>query len=124
MRMPLMDFLLGGDPKFMIAITILFVIVLVQFIRRRKEEDHLMIDRINKRIGHLSIVMIMLSVISLLLGLLHSFYFMGAVSGIAPNLMFSGISRMLITPTYGLILFTLCRLLLSFSERKLSLSKS
>lgn len=124
MRMPLLDFLLGGDPKFMIAITILFVIAVVQFVRKRKVEDDLVIDRINSRIGHLSFAIIMLSVISLLLGLLHSFYFMGTVSGIAPDLLFSGISRMLISPIYGLILFTLCRLLLGFSERRLTLSKS
>lgn len=122
--MPLMDFLTGGDPKFMICNTILFIIVIVQIIKRRRAEDSFVIDRLNKQLGHLSFTIIMLSMLSLLLGLLHSFYFIGAANGIASGLLFSGISQTLISPTYGLILFTISKLLMAFFTPKLVLSEA
>lgn len=122
--MPLMDFLMGGDPKFMIANTLLFIIVMVQIIKRRKAVESLVIDKANKLLTQLSFTIVMLSVISLLLGLLHSFYFIGSVSGIAPGLLFNGLSRTLISPTYGLMLFMLSKLLMAFSGPKPEMKKA
>lgn len=122
--MPLMEFLMGGDPKFMIANTLLFIIIVVQIIKRRKAVDSFVIDKANKLLTQLSFTVIMLSVLSLLLGLLHSFYFIGASSGVAPGLVFSGLSRTLISPTYGLILFTISRLLMVFSAPKPQLNQA
>jgi biopolymer transport protein ExbB/TolQ len=52
----------------------------------------------------------MLSVLSLLLGLMHSFYFIGKAGGVAPNLIFQGVANALITPVLGLCLFMICKI--------------
>lgn len=128
MRMPFMEFIGGGDPKFMIALTLLFAVVVVQIIRKRKLKSEsaeiASIQKIDRQVGHLTFAMIMLSVVSLLLGFLHSFYFMGEVTSIAPKLMFNGVSRALISPTYGVILYTISRLLVTSSSNKLLPAKS
>ncbi len=114
---------MGGDPKFMIANTFLFIIVIVQVVKRRGAGENAVIDKLNKQLSHLSFTIMMLSLLSLLLGLLHSFYFIGEATGIAHDLLFKGLSRTLISPTYGLILFTVSRLLMAFFTPKLVLSK-
>ncbi|GAB5526661.1 MAG: hypothetical protein Roseis2KO_45330 [Roseivirga sp.] len=119
-----MDFLMGGDPKFMIANTLLFIMVIVLVVKRRGAGESSVIDKLNKQLSHLSFTIIMLSVLSLLLGLLHSFYFIGAATGIAHELLFNGLSRTLISPTYGLILFTVSKLLMAFSVPKPTLAKA
>lgn len=121
--MPLMDFLTGGDPKFMIVNSLLFIAVLVQVIRRKKTEDNLLIDKLSKQLGQLSFTIVMLSLLSLLLGLLHSFYFIGQANGIATGLLYSGMSYTLISPTYGLILFLISKLLIGSIAPKLEIQK-
>lgn len=124
MRMPLMEFLTGGDPKFMIVNTLLFIAVLVQLIRRKKAEDNLLMEKLTRQLGQLSFTIAILSLLSLLLGLLHSFYFIGQASGIAIGLLYTGMSYTLISPTYGLILFLISKLLIAFFTPKVTLSEA
>ena len=44
---------------------------------------------------------LIISSFSLLLGLLHSFYFMSKVNEVAPNLFYGGLANVLVTPTLG-----------------------
>lgn len=128
MRMPLMQFMGGGDPKFMIAITLLFIALLVQLIRKRKlkhvDTELQAVAKIDRQMANLSFTILMLSAVSLLLGFLHSFYFIGQQEGINPKLLYSGVSRTLISPTYGLIIFTISKWLIALSGDKLRPAKS
>jgi hypothetical protein len=122
--MPLMEFIGGGDPKFMISITVLFIALLVQLVRRRQpksgEGDIASLHKLDRQLGNLSFAILMLSALSLLLGFLHSFYFMGQVESVNPRLLYAGVSRTLITPVYGLILFTAGKLLIAMLIDKLN----
>ncbi len=63
----------------------------------------------NSKIDIAAFWILILSVFSLMLGLMHSFYFIGKAGGIAPNLIFQGIATSLITPVLGIALYIICK---------------
>ena len=116
MRMPFTEFITGGDLKFMIALTLLAILVIAQFIKkvkanRAKESDSMAIEGINLKMDKVIFWIPVLSLFSFLLGLLHSFYFISKIGGAAPALIFQGIAFTLVTPVYGLVIFMLCKIM-------------
>lgn len=109
MRMPLSDFLTNGDLKFIIILYIFLFISIYNFFKKIKSRK--LQDVHNLKIKKLANWSLLLSVFSLLLGLLHSFYFISKTNGIANNMLFSGLSNMLITPTLGIVITIIIKLL-------------
>lgn len=109
MRMPLSEFLTNGDLKFVITLFIFLLIAIVYFLKKTKhpKKQEIYNDKIRKLVSW----SLLMSVFSLLLGLLHSFYFISKSSGISNNLLFSGLSTMLITPTLGIVICLVIKLL-------------
>jgi len=109
MRMPLSEFILSGDLKFIVAFIIFSSIAIYHFTKKLKakksEENQTLTRHHNAKINNAASWILILSALSLLLGLMHSFYFIGKAGGIAPNLIFQGISYTLITPVLGVCLF-------------------
>ena len=112
MRMPLSEFLTQGDLKFLIAFFGLMALAIFhftqKFIRSNQENQ---IEKYNQYIHSAGIWALVLGVFSLLLGLLHSCYFMGQATAVSPQLLFQGFSYTLITPILGLIIYMICRIL-------------
>jgi len=115
MRMPFSEFILNGDLKFIIAFILFTLFAFYHFFRklqvRKGEANQALVEQHNLKINTASFWILILSVFSLLLGLMHSFYFIGKVGGIAPNIIFQGVSNALITPVLGISLFMLCKIL-------------
>ncbi len=109
MRMPLSEFLTNGDLKFVIILFIFLFTSIYYFIKKNKNKEHQEI--LNLKMNKLVIWCLYLSVFSLLLGLLHSFYFISKVQGVANNLLFGGLSNVLITPTLGIVIAMIIKLL-------------
>ena len=100
MRMPFTEFLTNGDLKFVVvmyAFLIAGIYFLVKKISQKENEAWY-----NQKLNTLAVWSVLTAVFSLLLGLLHSFYFISKASGIASHLLFGGLSNMLITPTLGI----------------------
>jgi hypothetical protein len=113
--MPFVDFLTQGDLKFLIVFILFSGIALFHYtkkIQASKSSDFQteLILR-NTKIKHAAFWILCSSLMSLLLGLMHSFYFIGQAGGIAPGMIFNGISNALITPTMGIGLFSICHIL-------------
>lgn len=115
MRMPLSEFMTSGDLKFIIVFIIFSAIAIFHFIKkmqvRKQEHPTELLEYHNAKIQNAAFWILLMSPLSLLLGLMHSFYFMGKAGGIAANLLFQGVSYALITPVLGLFLFVFCKLL-------------
>ncbi len=115
MRMPFIEFITQGDVKFVILFIGLLVFAFYHFIKKikhkNKEEYEKVINYHNVKIKHAAHWILIASVLSLLLGLMHSFYFIGKGGGIAPHLIFQGVSYALITPVLGVSLFIICKFL-------------
>ncbi|AWM13909.1 hypothetical protein DI487_08560 [Flavobacterium sediminis] len=111
--MPFTEFIASGDPKFIIVFLIFSSIAVFHFIKKlkTKPEDQKLISYYNSKIDHAAFWILISGILSLLLGLMHSFYFVGKSGGIAPNLMFQGISYTLITPVLGISLYMICKIL-------------
>jgi uncharacterized protein YacL len=109
MRMPLSDFLLNGDLKFIIILYIFLILAVVLFVKKLKTKENQ--DYYNSKINKLGNWSLLLAVFSLLLGMLHSFYFISKTKGIATSLLFGGLSNMLITPTLGVVIAIVVKLL-------------
>ncbi|WBX70800.1 hypothetical protein [Tenacibaculum retecalamus] len=109
MRMPLLDFLANGDLKFVIVLYIFLIASFVFFFKKMKEKENQ--DFYNLKIKKLVTWSLLISFFSLLLGLLHSFYFVSKAGGIANNLLFGGLANMLITPTLGVVIAMIIKLL-------------
>jgi biopolymer transport protein ExbB/TolQ len=117
MRMPLSEFITSGDLKFIIVFIIFTSIAVYRFIKKlqakNKAESQELTIYYNAKINSAATWILIASVLSLFLGLLHSFYFIGKAGGIAPNLIFQGASYALITPVFGICLYIVCKI---FSE--------
>jgi len=114
MRMPFTEFITSGDLKFIIVFIIFISIAIYHFIRKlRTREDQELTEHHNLKINSAAFWILVLSALSLLLGLMHSFYFIGKAGGIAPNLIFQGVSYALITPVLGLGLYIISKTLSS-----------
>ena len=115
MRMPLAEFILSGDLKFIVAFIIFSAIAIFHFIKKvqakKSEENQALAIYRNTKINSAAFWILILSALSLLLGLMHSFYFIGKAGGIAPGLIFMGVSYALITPVLGLGFYIICKIL-------------
>jgi hypothetical protein len=121
MRMPFTEFITSGDLKFIIVFIIFSTVALFHFIKKlnaKSIENKELVQRHNARIDAGAFWIFISSVLSLLLGLMHSFYFIGKAGGIAPNLIFQGISYALITPVLGISLFMICKILRGIYNKK------
>lgn len=120
--MPFFEFIFSGDLKFIIVFILLTGMVIFHFIKKsqvsKNQPNPEAVAFHNARINVYSIVILILSALSLLLGFMHSFYMMGEAGGVAPNLMYKGISYTLITPVLGLVLYMLCRILKETANTK------
>lgn len=116
MRMPFSEFILSGDLKFIIVFIVFSVIAVYHFIKklqaRNTEGNQESIKLFNEKINNSASWILILSALSLLLGLMHSFYFIGKAGGIAPGLIFQGVSYALITPVFGVGLYIICKILI------------
>jgi len=115
MRMPFIEFITSGDLKFIIVFIIFSVIAIYHFIKKlqsRRSKDYLLLmEQHNSKINSAAFGILVSSILSLLLGLLHSFYFIGKAGGVSSNLVFQGISYTLITPVLGICLYMICKIL-------------
>lgn len=114
MRMPFIEFITNGDLKFIIVYIIFTGVALFHFIKKtqlkKTVENHELIKYHNSKIDIAAFWMLTCSILSLLLGLMHSFYFIGKAGGIAPSLIFQGVSSALITPVLGVCLFMISKI--------------
>lgn len=115
MRMPFIEFFTNGDVKFIVVFIIFSVVAIIHFIKKIKAKDdsdkNWDIDHHNSRIDIAAFWILTSAILSLMLGLMHSFFFIGKAGGISPNLLFQGISYTLITPVMGIGLFMVCKIL-------------
>ena len=115
MRMPFSEFITNGDLKFIIVFILFTGVAFYHFIKKlqsKKNENRLALIQLhNTKINHASFWILISSVFSLLLGFLHSFYFIGKAGGMAPNLIFQGVSYALISPVLGICLYMVCKVL-------------
>lgn len=119
MRMPFLEFITSGDLKFIIVFIIFSSIAMYHFFKKLQIKDNPTLTKHhNSKINSAAFWILILSVLSLLLGLMHSFYFIGKTGGIAPNLIFQGISNALITPVLGICLFIICKILYGIFNSK------
>lgn len=102
MRMPLLDFLVNGDLKFVIILYTFLSIALIYFFKKLKQKETQ--EKYNLKLKKLVSWSLLISAFSLLLGVLHSFYFISKSGGIASNLLFGGLANTLITPTLGVVI--------------------
>jgi hypothetical protein len=115
MRMPFTEFITSGDLKFIIVFIIFSAVAIYHFFKKlqaiKSKENHELVKYHNSKINISAFWILISSVLSLLLGLMHSFYFIGKAGGIMPNLIFQGVSYALITPVLGICLFIICKIL-------------
>ena len=114
MRMPFIEFITNGDLKFIIVFMIFNGASFFHFIKKmqlkKTGENQELFKYHNSKIDIAAFWMLICSILSLLLGLMHSFYFIGKAGGIAPNLIFQGVSSALITPVLGVSLFIISKI--------------
>ncbi|MCK0180623.1 hypothetical protein MWU50_15090 [Flavobacteriaceae bacterium S0862] len=124
MRMPFTEFITNGDLKFIIAFIVFSAVAIYNFTKkiqvRNKTENQSLIKYYNSKINSAAFWILISSLLSLLLGLIHSFYFIGKAGGIAPNLIFQGVSYILITPVLGVCLFMICKIFKGIMNLKIS----
>jgi hypothetical protein len=124
MRMPFTEFITNGDLKFIIVFIVFSAVAIYNFIKkiqaRNKIENQSLIKYYNSKINSAAFWILISSLLSLLLGLIHSFYFIGRAGGIAPNLIFQGVSYVLITPVLGVCLFMICKIFKGIMNLKIS----
>lgn len=121
--MPFLDFITRGDLKFIIVFILFSALALFHFFKKIQSKktpnyNHEATLR-NTKIKNAAFWILSASILSLLLGLMHSFYFIGQAGGIAPALVFQGVSIALITPTLGICLYIICHILKTISTPKI-----
>lgn len=116
MRMPFIDFLTQGDLKFVLILYAFLIMAIVFFFKKLKQKEQQEIYNI--KIKKLVSWTLVISTFSLLLGLLHSFYFMSKVNGVAPNLFYGGLANVLVTPTLGVAIAIIIKLLTCSLNKK------
>ena len=109
MRMPLSEFLANGDLKFVIILFLFLSISIYYFIKKIIKKDQQV--HLNSKMNKLVTWSLFIGILSLMLGLLHSFYFISKVNGIANNLLFGGLANVIITPTLGVVNAMIIKLL-------------
>lgn len=115
MRMPFVEFITNGDLKFVILFISFTSISIYHFVKKIKvrniEANERLITFHNSKVNMSAFWILISSVFSLLLGLMHSFYFIGKAGGINPSIIFLGVANALITPVLGICLFIICKIL-------------
>lgn len=114
MRMPFTEFITSGDLKFIIVFALFMVVSIGHFLKKlkaKKTENWKLVAYHNTRINVAAFWILISGLLSLLLGLMHSFYFIGKAGGVSPSLIFQGISYALITPVLGIFLFMISKIL-------------
>lgn len=115
MRMPITEFITHADLKFVIVYVLFSASAVCHAVKKyktkNKSEGHTLTTHYNAKIDQAAFWILICSILSLLLGLMHSFYFVGHTGGIAPPLMFQGIAYTLITPVMGVGFFMVSKLL-------------
>jgi hypothetical protein len=129
MRMPFLEFITGGDLKFMILLTVLLLSSILQLSKKiteskKTDKDISLINLVNANLNKHTTWVGVLSLFSLMLGLMHSFYFIGKVGGAAPGLIFQGLSHTLVTPVFGLAIYMLIKVMQTIFNDKPLLGKS
>lgn len=120
MRMPFMEFITNGDLKFVISFAIFFMVSIYHFFKKlniKNNTDKDLVAYHNSKINVAANWILILAVLSLLLGFMHSFYFVGKAGSIAPNLIFTGVSYALITPVLGVSLHIICKTLKAINKK-------
>ncbi len=111
MRMPFIEFISSCDLKFTIAYVLFFSMATFQFIKKIKNKKNKELTyRIDDKIQTSANWILLCSLFSLLLGFMHSFYFMGKLGGLAPEIKYQGFSYALVTPVLGIVLYMFCQL--------------
>lgn len=109
MRMPISHFLTSGDLKFVVVLLALLAAAIFYFTRKLQQKQ--VQEVYNAKIKKMAYWSLLISVFSLLLGLMHSFYFISVSKSVAPHLLFGGLANVLITPILGLVFAMIIRLL-------------
>ncbi len=109
MRMPFTEFLTNGDLKFVIILYAFLIASIILFIKK-KQQPKLEV-RNNNILKSLVNWSLLISLFTLLLGLMHSFYFISKTKGIANHLLFGGLANTLITPVLGVAIAIIIKLL-------------
>lgn len=111
MRMPLSEFLTNGDLKFVIILYSFLIVGVFYLIKKytQKEKEEIYTTKLKNLVTWSLLV----SVFSLLVGLLHSCYFISKTQGIASSLLFGGLVQALITPTLGVVIAMILKLFIT-----------
>jgi hypothetical protein len=109
MRMPFIEFLTSGDLKFVITLYAFLITAIIYFVKKINNKNEQ--KKYNLKIKKLVNWSLFITIFSLLLGLLHSFYFISKAKGIANHLLFGGLSNVMITPTLGIAVAMIIKLL-------------
>lgn len=122
--MPFLEFITSGDLKFVLVFIVFLGVAIFHFIKKSQASKNAdSIDQIklhNGKINKAASWVLILSVLSLLLGLMHSLYFIAKAGGVAPQLIFQGLANTLITPVLGIFFFIVCKILASNFGPKLN----
>ncbi len=111
MRMPIVDFLLGADLKFVLLFIALMAFSVVWAIKKVKTKEADRIVQYNLKIKAAASWLPALAMLSLLLGWMHSFYFIGKAGSVAPSMLYNGLANAMVTPVLGLLVFLFIRIL-------------
>jgi hypothetical protein len=116
MRMPFTEFLANGDLKFVLLLYAFLIAAIIYFVKKKTNNEQQ--ELYNFKLNKLANCSLFITVFSLLLGLMHSFYFISKTNGIANNLLFGGLSNVLITPVLGITIAMIIKLLATpFKEK-------
>ena len=109
MRMPFTEFLTNGDLKFVLILYAFLIASIIYFVQKTNNRNEQ--EKYNLKINKLVSWSLFITIFSLLLGLLHSFYFISKARGIANHLLFGGLSNVMITPVLGIAIAMIIKLL-------------
>lgn len=109
MRMPFTEFLTSGDLKFVLILYAFLITAIIYFIKKIANKSQQ--ENYNLKMNKLVNWSLFICVFSLLLGLMHSFYFISKAKGIANHLLFGGLSNVIITPVLGISIAMIIKLL-------------
>lgn len=114
--MPFTEFLTNGDLKFVIILYAFLIASIILFIKKKREPKlEVKYNNILKGLVNWSLL---ISLFSLLLGLLHSFYFISKAKGVASHLLFGGLANTLITPVLGVAIAIIINVLSKTCKEK------
>jgi hypothetical protein len=105
-----MYFAVNGDLKFILLFLLLFGLSIYRSVRQYRSVETSKTPYFTQSFG-LDHWLLVSSILSLLLGFMHSFYFISQAGGISPQIIYQGVSNALITPVFGLGLLLLAKMI-------------